>query len=216
MRFAILVGAAAAAVAAVAPSAFAQEQEQAPTLGGADRPKVTFNEVEHGVYAGGEFGLLFVQAPGLGQGLGSGAVVGVSLGWDFSQYVGIGVFGLALSVSTPSGYQGLGAASAPGGDFTGMLPGLEVRLHLPIGKDANDVSRLFFNIGAGGGIMFLSPTSLFAAGADAPAARVDASLEYFTRIRHFSLGLAVEGLGVFPSGGQIFGGDLSPFVRYSF
>ena len=214
MRRTILLCAAAAAVAAVTSKAYAQDQP--PTLSGADREKVTFEEVEHGVYTGGQFGLLFVQAPGLGKGLGSGAVVAVDVGWDFSPYFGIGIFGLAASVSTPSGYQGLGATTAPGGDFTGMMPGLELQLHLPIAKDSNQVARLFFNVGLGGGVMFLSPGALFASGADAPAGKVDLSLEYFTRIRHFSIGLAVEGLGAFPSGGQIFGGDLSPFIRYSF
>lgn len=188
----------------------------AQDLSGADRAKVTFDEVEHGVYAGAEVGLLFVEAPGLGKGLGSGAVVGLNLGWDFSPYFGLGLFAIATSVSAPSGYQGLGDPSAPGGDFTGFLPGVEARLHLPIGKDQNEVSRLFFNVGLGVGLMFLQPRGLFPTEGNAPSGKLDVSLEYYTHVRHLSVGLALEGLAALPSGGQILGGDLSPFIRYSF
>jgi hypothetical protein len=210
MRLFILSSAALAAVAVVASAASAQE------LSGADRPKVTFSEVEHGWYTGAELGVLVVQAPGVGGGLGSGVAIGVDVGWDFSEYLGVGIFALATSVSTPAGYQGFGGAASTGGDFTGIMPGLEVKLHLPIAKDQNDVSRLFLNVGLGGGLMFLTPAALFPSSGDAPAGKVDVSLEYFTRLRHFSVGLALEGLAAFPSGGQIFGGDLSPFIRYSF
>ncbi len=211
----LILKAAAIAVLLVGASR-ADAQEQTPTLGGADRARVTFNEVERGVYAGGQFGLLFAQVPGLGKGLASGMVVGANLGWDFSSYFGVGLFGMAISLSTPSGYQGLGAASGPGGDFTGILPGVEARLHLPIAQDSNNVNRLFLNVGLGGGLMFLTPAALFANSGDAPAGKVDVSLEYFSRLRHLSFGLAVEALAVLPNGGQILGGDLSPFLRYSF
>jgi hypothetical protein len=64
--------------------------------------------------------------------------------------------------------------------------------------------------------MFLSPSSLFADSNPAPTGKLDVSLEYYSRLRHLSFGLAVEALAAFPTGGQIIGGDLSPFLRYSF
>lgn len=209
MRQLKLICAAVAVAALLAPVALAQE------LGGADRVKVSFNEVEHGGYAGAEFGLLYLEAPGIGRGLGGGNVIGLHLGYDFSQYLGVGFFAMVAAVSSPVGYGGLGDGTQQG-DFTAILPGLEVRLHLPLAKDQNDVNRLFFNLGLGGGVMFLQPRALFPSEGIAPAGKVDVGLEYFTRLRHFSMGLALEALAAFPSGGQIFGGDLAPFLRYTF
>ena len=79
----------------------------------------------------------------------------------------------------------------------------------------NGVDRLFLNVGAGGGVMFFQPRALFPPGHSA-AGKVDVGLEYFTRLRHLSLGLALEGLGALPRGGTLAGGALSPFVRYTF
>jgi hypothetical protein len=196
------------AVMVAASAANAQE------ITGTDQPKVTFNEVEHGGYTGAEVGLLFLRSPGIGHGVASGSTVGLSLGYDFSSWIGIGLFAVGFDVVAPQGYGGLGDGAIQG-DFSGILPGAEVRLHVPLVKDQNGADRLFFNLGAGGGVMFLQPRALFPSG-HAAAGRADAGLEYFTRLRHFSLGLSLEGLGALPRGGQLVGGSLSPFVRYSF
>jgi hypothetical protein len=41
-------------------------------------------------------------------------------------------------------------------------------------------------------------------------------LEYFTRLRHFSIGLGVEVVASAPGGSLMVGGSVSPFARYSF
>jgi hypothetical protein len=196
--------------AALAMSSAARSQE----VGGTEQTKVSFQEVEHGGYAGGEVGVLFLHAPGAGAGVGSGSVIGVSLGYDFAPWIGLGFFGLAIDAVAPAGYGGLGTSGAQG-DFSGLMPGLELRLHLPLANDQNGVDRLFLNLGAGGGVMFFQPRALFPYG-HAAAGKADVGLEYFTRLRHVSLGLALEGLGALPHGGKLLGGSLSPFVRYSF
>jgi hypothetical protein len=208
MRTRLLTFNALAALVILAATARGQE------AGEAERAKATFNEVEHGGYAGGEVGVLFLHAPGAGAGLASGSTIGLSLGYDFAPWIGVGFFGLAIDAVAPAGYGGLGNAGA-GGDFSGLMPGLEVRLHLPIADDRNGVDRLFLNLGAGGGVMFFQPRALFPGGHSA-AGKADVGLEYFTRLRHVSLGLALEGLGALPHGGTLAGGSISPFVRYSF
>jgi len=197
-----------AALQLLAPAALAQEAAEA------EQAKPTFNEVEHGGYAGGEVGFLLMRGPGGGKGVATGTVIGVSLGYDFAPWIGVGFFGLAFDAAAPAGYSGLGDGSTQG-DYSGLLPGLEVRLHLPIADDQNQVDRLFLNLGVGGGVLFYQPRGLFPGGHSA-AGKADVGLEYFTRLRHFSLGLALEGLGALPRGGQLAGGSLSPFVRYSF
>ena len=208
MRTRLLAFNALAALVIFAATARGQE------AGEAERAKATFNEVEHGGYAGGEVGVLFLHAPGAGAGLASGSAIGVSLGYDFAPWIGVGFFGLAVDAVAPAGYRGLGTTGAAG-DFSGLMPGLEVRLHLPIADDRNGVDRLFLNLGAGGGVMFFQPRALFPIG-HAAAGKADVGLEYFTRLRHVSLGLALEGLGALPHGGTLAGGSISPFVRYSF
>jgi hypothetical protein len=205
--------------AALAYASGARSQE----VGGSEQAKVsTFHEVEHGGYAGGEVGILVLHVPGAGAGVANGTVVGVSLGYDFAPWIGVGFFGLAIDAIAPANYGGLGDTGVTG-DFSGLLPGLEVRLHLPLADDQNGVDRLFLNLGVGGGVMFFQPRALFPSGHSA-AGKADVGLEYFTRLRHLSLGLALEGIGAIPSSaawratraGALAGGSLSPFVRYTF
>src|SRR5579863_6368760 len=114
MRTRLLAFNALAALVFLAAPARGQE------AGEAERAKATFNEVEHGGYAGGEVGVLFLHAPGMGAGLASGSVIGVSLGYDFAPWIGVGFFGLAVDAVAPAAYEGLGTAG-PEGDFSGIM-----------------------------------------------------------------------------------------------
>ncbi len=202
----VRLSAGAVLMAAAALASVARSQE----VGGADQAKVTFHEVEHGGDAGGEVGFLLLHVPG-GKPA-NGTAIGLSLGYDFAPWIGIGFFGLAIDLVTPAGDGGPGGSQ---GDFSALMPGAEVRLHLPLADDQNGVDRLFLNLGAGGGVMFFQPRALFSSGHSA-AGKVDVGFEYFTRLRHLSLGLALEGLAALPRSGTLAGGALSPFVRYSF
>jgi hypothetical protein len=206
---------AAVAGAALASSARSEGQEPVPQVS-AEQAPAQLNPVEHGLYAGASIGVLFMHLPGTGAGLGSGTLVGASLGYDFSPIIGLGFFGLGLALNTPSGYEGLGSNPTASGDLTALFPGLEVVLRLPLSADHDDVNRLFLNISAGGGALFLNPTGLVGTNGVLPAGKGDLSLEYFTHLRHFSIGLALDGLVAFPTGGTLIGGALSPFARYSF
>jgi hypothetical protein len=214
MRLGYLLSAA-VACAALVSSARSLGQEMTPQVS-AEQAPAQLNPVEHGLYAGTSIGVLFLHLPGTGSGIGSGAMVGASFGYDFSPLIGVGFFGLGLALNTPSGYEGLGTAPTASGDLTALFPGLEVVLRLPLSRDRDDIDRLFFNIAAGGGALFLNPTGLVGTQGVLPAGKADLSLEYFTHLRHFSVGLALDGLLAFPTGGTLIGGALSPFARYSF
>jgi hypothetical protein len=205
---------AALACAAPLPSARSAAQEQVQVT--AEQPAPELNPVEHGPYASTSIGVLFLYLPGAGAGVGSGALVGVSLGYDFTPNIGVGFFGLGLALNTPSSYVGLGSSPSTSGDLTAMFPGLELVFRLPLSADRDGIDRLFLNVAAGGGALFLNPAGLVGTQGILPAGKADLSLEYFTRLRHFSVGLALDGLMAFPTGGTLAGGALSPFARYSF
>ena len=210
-----LILSAAFACAALVPSARSLGQEQTPQIS-AEQAPAQVNPVERGLYASTSIGALFLYLPGTGSGVASGALVGVSLGYDFSPLIGLDFFGLGLALNTPSGYEGLGSAPSASGDLTAMFPGLELVLRLPLVTDHDDVDRLFLNISVGGGPLILNPTGLVGTKGVLPAGKANLSLEYFTHLRHFSVGLALDGLLAFPTGGTLIGGALSPFARYSF
>jgi hypothetical protein len=214
VRHVVLCAAALALAALLSPpSALGQESPQVATT---EQAPATLNEVEHGLYAGASIGALVLYLPGTGSGVGVGTLVSATLGYDFTPFIGMGFFAWGLALSTPSNYQGLGANPTASGDLTGIFPGLELVLHLPLSADRNDVDRLFFNVAAGGGALFLNPGGLVGTKGTLPAGMADLSLEYFTHLRHFSLGVALDGLAAFPSGGNLIGGALSLFARYSF
>ncbi len=188
----------------------------------------TFQEVERGGYAGTAFGFALTTVPGDSGKLATGSVLDVELGYDISSLFGIGVFVWGASLTTP------GDAALPNntpiGDFSSVFPGAELRLYLPIASDSNGVKRLFFDVRAGGGVMLFeggltgypsgsaapaSPNNNAFSGM-APAGRLGVSLEYFTRLRHFSFGLGIEAVAAAPGGSLMVGGSASPFARYSF
>ncbi|HUB09935.1 MAG TPA: adventurous gliding motility protein CglE [Myxococcales bacterium] len=165
-----------------------------------------FQEVERGGYAGAAFGFALTTVPGESSKLATGSAVDVELGYDLGSYFGLGAFLWAAQLTTPS--------DATLGDFSALFPGAEVRFYLPIASDGNGVKRLFFDVRAGGGVMLFEPGAV-GPGATA-AGRLGISIEYFTRLRHFSVGLGAEGIAAAPGGSVMAGGTVSPFARYSF
>jgi hypothetical protein len=193
---------------AASPTASAQEasvQEKAHPL----------EEVEHGGYTGGQIGLLFMNAPGEGGGLAVGSLVGVNVGYDFTSWLGAGVFFLSGAVVAPNDYSGLSGGTVTG-DFTVFLPGAEVKFHLPLASDGNGTDRLFLELGVGAGALFPRPADLIVKGPLATA-KADLGLEYFTRLRHLSVGLRVDGfIAPVKSSSALSALGISPFIRYSF
>jgi hypothetical protein len=203
----------AAALLALAVSPPSQAEEAPVAV--QEQAHAALQEVEHGGYTGGQIGVLFVKAPGDKGGLASGTLVGVNIGYDFIPWLGIGLFAWGGALLAPEGYGGL-SGGATSGDFSVFLPGVEARLHLPLGADSNGVDRVYLDIGAGAGALFLFPRDLIVKG-PVGAGKGDLGLEYFTHLRHLSLGLRVDGLyAPIQSSSALVALAVSPFVRYSF
>ncbi|MHB1844297.1 MAG: adventurous gliding motility protein CglE [Deltaproteobacteria bacterium] len=169
--------------------------EATPTVSDGARTPVA--EVERGGYAETEVGGVEFF------GIGAGTAVSVDVGWDITRAFGLGLFASGISVGAP----------ALPGDVSAVFPGVEARLYLPLSEDANGIQRLFLGLRGGGGVMLFSPIGGLT-GSD-PAIRLGANLEYFTRLRHFSLGLGADALVLLGSNVQL-GVVVSPFARYSF
>jgi hypothetical protein len=179
-----------------------------------EKPRA-LNEVEHGFNTGGQFGVLFLDAPGTNGGLAVGTVAGVSVGFDITSWIGIELFLLSGAVVAPNEYAGLSGGTVTG-DFTVFLPGGEVKVHVPLGSDSNGVNRLYLDLGAGLGALFPRPTDLIVKG-PLTAGKGDLGIEYFTHLRHLSLGLRVDGfIAPVPSSSSLAAFGISPFIRYSF
>jgi len=179
-----------------------------------ERPRA-LDEVEHGGYTGGQIGVLFMRAPGQNGGLAVGTLAGVSVGWDVTSWIGVGLFLLSGAAVAPNDYTGL-SGGAVTGDFTVFLPGGEVKAHIPLGSDSNGIDRFYLDLGVGAGAMFPRPTDLIVKGPLA-AGKADLGIEYFTHLRHLSLGLRVDGfVAPVPASSSLAGLGISPFIRYSF
>lgn len=175
----------------------------------------TLKEVEHGGYTGGSIGLLFMKAPGQNGGTAAGTMVGVNVGYDITSWIGVGLFLLSGALVAPNDYAGL-SGGAVTGDFTIFLPGGEVQVHLPVASDGNGTDRLYLDLGIGAGAMFPRPTNLIVKGPLATG-KADVGIEYFTHLRHLSIGLRVDGfVAPVPSSSPLSGIGVSPFIRYSF
>jgi hypothetical protein len=172
-------------------------------------------EVEHGGYTGGSIGLLFMKAPGQNGGTAAGTMVGVDVGYDFTSWIGAGLFILSGALVAPNDYAGL-SGGAVTGDFTIFLPGGEVKVHVPLASDGNGSDRLYLDLGVGAGAMYPRPANLIVKGPLATGL-ANLGLEYFTRLRHLSVGLRVDGFIAPVSGSSPLSGlGVSPFIRYSF
>jgi hypothetical protein len=188
----------------------AQAQESAPALKEREAPPV---EVERGLYFRGSGGAFFLNSLPATQGpkpFSSGQMAQVELGIDIGEHVAVGLFVMGTSNRAGSDYIGHSGGTASG-DFSGLVPGAAVRLSLVGISDANDVKRTWFYLRAGGGYAKFYPSALVPADALVFAGP---GIEYFTRIRHFSVGFEVT--GSYLVNAKTFGFALAPNLRYAF
>jgi hypothetical protein len=98
------------------------------------------------------------------------------------------------------------------GDFSTLVPGAVVRAHLVGFADSQEVKRTFFYVRGGAGYAVFSPKQLL------PDSDIlvfaGPGVEYYTRLRHFSVGLEVSGNYLINSGS--FGFAVTPNLRYAF
>jgi hypothetical protein len=177
----------AAAVAALLPVA-ATGQEAAPPM--PEDPRAPrYHEVERGFHAGFEVGYLTLtktptddknafRSAGDGGGRSNGIMVGTIVGYDVTHWLALSVYGLGSVSSANRSY----------GSFSVFSVGPDVRASFVVWRDAYGTDRLRLYAHARGGPLWTRPVGLLGNSdfylAGGPG------LEYFTHLRHFSVGLA--------------------------
>jgi hypothetical protein len=178
-----------------------------------DRPGLKLNEVERGFFFGAEGGGLFLFGPKASKGsaLTLGRTMGLSVGGDIANVVALSVLVLGTHSDTPQGFESSGASNMKG-DFSTLILGAMAKVYLPGIQDQNGIQRVFVYLRGGAGTAFIGPKSfypgndfvLFGGG----------GIEYFTHLRHFSIGIDADFLvGVSYLGAGLM---LSPNLRYTF
>lgn len=189
---------------------------QAPARKLEDKKAITYNEIERGFFfeaRGGFSGV--INPPALAGGFtefSPGQAIGLDVGYDVGERLSPSLFLLASSNRMDLQYKGLSTTGAASGDFSAMIPGAAVKVRLVGFDDAQEVKRTWLYVRAGAGVVFYSPASLLP--------NIDVLLtagpgiEYFTRLRHFVIGL--EANFNFMALTQTIGFSVLPTVKYAF
>jgi hypothetical protein len=191
----------------------ASGQEAAPQLQ-EDPRAARFRDVERGLFVGFEIGYQsilktpvadparFPYAPPGGGGQAGGMLVSLVVGYDLSNRLALSLFALATDLKADPSY---GAFDVVGG-------GADIRFAVIGWGDSNGVERVYGYVHARGGYTRTNPNGLF--GTNSALAQAGVGVEYYTRLRHFSVGLALDGL-YYPAPGA--GGfAVTPTLRYTF
>jgi hypothetical protein len=192
----------------------ARSQNPAAAAPVKDRPAETFNEIERGLYFAIQGGPSFLVNPPADSGprpFSTGQAAQVEVGIDIGERLSLGVFVLGTSNRAGSDYVGKSGGAASG-DFSSLVPGATLRAHLVGFVDSQDVKRTFIYARAGAGYVLFSPKLLL------PDSDIlvfaGPGVEYYTRLRHFSVGLEVTGSYLISSG--TVGFAVMPNLRYAF
>jgi hypothetical protein len=199
-------------LATLAPGGPAHAQDAAPPpIEDPRAPK--YKDVERGFFIGFEAGYLgLTKTPNkdpvkfpfatAGGGSAGGTVIGLHLGYDITSRLAIALFAEGASEK----------ASASYGAFDLLAGGLDLRYAFYGQKDRNGYERFFLYAHARGGYLISHPTGLF--GDTDLLVGGGLGAEYFTQLRHFSVGLQVDGLYVLSAKAPGFA--VTPVVRYTF
>jgi hypothetical protein len=215
MRRSSLIGPAVALLSA-AGTAAAQEAPAPAAAPSRDKAAVTFNEVERGVYLGASAGPLFILNPPAASGsprpFSPGQMAQVEVGVDFGDRLSVGLFLTGSANKESASYVGSSGGTASG-DFGMLIPGATVRLNLLGFADSQGTTRTYLYLRGGAGYVFYGPVELLSGVTDVLAFGA-AGVEYYTRLRHFSIGLEVSGAFLVPS--STIGFAVTPSLRYAF
>jgi hypothetical protein len=192
--------------------ALALGQEAAPQLQ-EDPRAARYDDVERGFFVGFEAGYLgLLDTPtadkerfrlaGDSGGAAGGILVAVTVGVDIGKRLSVALFGQGGNMQANANY----------GAFRLVSGGADVRLALKGWRDRNDWERLFFYVHARGGYATTSPEGLF--GTTDLVVAGGPGVEYYTKLRHFSVGVAADVVYATKAGAA--GLALYPTVRYTF
>jgi hypothetical protein len=194
------------------PSLALAQDSAAPQL--QDDPRVAkFRDVERGFFVGFEAGFLgltdtptadkekFTLAGNSG-GAATGLLVGAMLGYDITRNVSVALVGQGGNEKAGPNY----------GAFSIFAAGLDLRVGFVGWRDRNDWQRLFVYAHGRGSYARTFPEGLF--GTSEVLIAGGPGVEYFTKLRHFSVGAAVD--VVYAAKAGALGYALYPTIRYTF
>lgn len=193
-------------------------QASAPILASTEPP---VDEVVRGFFLGLDVGPAFMTAaPGPTGGnrpFTSGATLRLEIGWDLGRYFSLAIFFAGNNFSANADYTGNSGGTASG-DFSSVSGGLDVRWNFLGFADSQDVKRTWLYLKGGAGMALLKPNALFSANPTSNYASFlvfgGLGLQYYTRLRHFSVG--VEIVGTYLGKPQSFGFAITPNLLYAF
>ena len=219
MRRTLLFGV--ALLGAIAP-AVALAQSQAAGAAPLIEKEAPVDEVERGFYLGADVGVSFLgglpAAPGTPSPSSWGLMLRLEAGYDIGRYVTVALFGAFAAYGAGSDYIGFSNGVASGA-FTQLIPGLDVRVNFLGFADSQGVQRTWLYLKAGAGWAFFQPTALFTptpatSSYSALYAFAGLGVQYYTHLRHFSIGLEVD--GTFLGKSDEWGFQVTPNIRYAF
>jgi hypothetical protein len=201
-----------ALAAALAAPGLARAQESAPPL--QENPNaVRYDDVERGYFVGFDAGYLsFLDvmaqdteafpAAADGGGRSGGLFLAAELGADLTSRI-------SAALILQGGSQ---RANPDYGAFSVYAAGVDVRFSYYGRKDRNDWERFFLYVHARGGYAVTFPEGLF--GTNDVIVQGGPGLEYFTRLRHFSIGASLDFVRAVKA--EANGVTLYSTVRYTF
>lgn len=202
-----------AALILVASAAFAQSEGTGAS--GGDKPVTSFQEIERGFYIGVGGGPFFIVNPPAAEGtprpFSPGQMAQLEIGVDLGDRLSIGGMVMGSQSRAGSEYVGYSGGQASG-DFSALVLGGVARFNLIGFDDAQQVRRTWLYLRGGAGYTMFAPNNLL----DRSDVLVFAGpgVEYYTRLRHFSVGFEVAGTYLMTSGA--FGFAVMPNLRYAF
>jgi hypothetical protein len=219
---------------ALPAAGWAQESTTATSAPTKDKEATAFKEIERGFtisVGGGPYFLASAPCPqkscyadgSSGAPFSSGQAARVEIGYDIGarpaggeEQAPLATVSLFLQGTTnraSSDYTGKQDPANPAsGDFTSLIPGVNARFNLVGFPDSQDIRRVWIYVKAGAGYVVFQPSLLlpysdiFLTGA--------AGVDYYTHLRHFSVGLELSASYLINS--SSFGFALIPNLRYAF
>ncbi|HTS83425.1 MAG TPA: adventurous gliding motility protein CglE [Myxococcaceae bacterium] len=193
-------------------------QTAAPILASTEPP---VDEIERGVFFGVDIGPAFLTgapAPSGGNSpFSSGATLRLEVGYDIGRFVSLSVFFAGTSYSANADYVGYSGGNASG-DFSDIAAGLAVRWNFLGFADSQGVQRTWLYLKGAAGFALLKPNALFSSDPTNSYGSIlvfgGPGLQYYTRLRHFSVG--VEIVGSYLLKPKSFGFAITPNLRYAF
>lgn len=200
------------AVVGLAAPCLAAAQDAAPPL--EENPKTArFKDVERGFFVGFQAGYMgLFKTPtqdqakypfaGPSGGRAGGMLVAAEIGHDFTSRLTASLIAQGGNVRARVSY----------GAFSLYGAGLDLRYSFYGSKDRNDWERFFMYVHARGEYALTYPKGLF--GTKDVLVQAGPGVEYFTRLRHFSIGFALD--YVYATKAKASGVAAYPTVRYTF